>query len=321
MRTRSKIVLALVATMAMIAGVAGFAGAQTGFVEDFEDGDVTGWTWAPDGHNGVIEAVTSPTSPSGGDYVGRVSFNSSCYGPAYPFEPATPDYVSWYFRADGDTGHPSGLAVFLRSTDGPFAQISYHQGELRYRSPGGYTPIMAAATGTWYLIELKDIDWDTDTFDIWVDGVERALGASFMTAGVSDIRLVQNYSCPWATGPSYLDDITIGTPVADADGDGVLDGDDACADTVIPDPTIPTNRLGVNRLALVDGDMIFDTTTPPGAPGGQGLHRSYSLADTAGCNAEQIATAMGLGDGHWKFGLSISAMDEWVSLVTPDPVP
>lgn len=97
----------------------------------------------------------------------------------------------------------------------------------------------------------------------------------------------------------------------DSDGDGVVDPIDACPDTVIPEATVPGVGLGVNRFALVDDDFDFDTTPPEG----EGPGRSYNTADTAGCSCEQIIGALGLGNGHRKFGCSISAMDEWVILV------
>jgi len=114
--------------------------------------------------------------------------------------------------------------------------------------------------------------------------------------------------------------------VADSDGDGVLDGDDVCPDTVIPEG-VPTVRLGVNRFALVDDDGIFDTVTPGGG-GPRGFASAYSMRppgpdvsftieDTAGCSCEQIIEAQGLGQGHVKFGCSIGAMRDWIDLVSP----
>jgi hypothetical protein len=100
--------------------------------------------------------------------------------------------------------------------------------------------------------------------------------------------------------------------ILDSDDDGVPDGDDMCPATVIPE-SVPTVRLGTNRWALVDDDFEFDTI----AAKGKGPGRSYSTADTAGCSCEQIIVAQGLGNGHTKFGCSISAMDDWVDLVTP----
>ncbi len=104
--------------------------------------------------------------------------------------------------------------------------------------------------------------------------------------------------------------LTISRP--DDDGDNVANEDDYCPDTVIPEG-VPTNGLGTNRWALVDSDFNFDTT----APSGNGPGRSYSTSDTAGCSCEQIIEALSLGAGHTKFGCSISAMDDWVELVTP----
>lgn len=98
----------------------------------------------------------------------------------------------------------------------------------------------------------------------------------------------------------------------DIDGDGILNASDICADTVIPDPVIPTVGLLKNRWALADGDGDFDTGVGNGNP----PKRSYSIHDTAGCNAGQIADALNLGQGHYKHGLSNSAMDTWVALVS-----
>ena len=95
----------------------------------------------------------------------------------------------------------------------------------------------------------------------------------------------------------------------DTDGDGVADDADVCPGTVIPEATVPSNRLLVNRFALTDGDTNFDTV----APNGPGPGRSYDTEDTGGCSCEQIIDALGLGGGHARFGCSISAMDEWIA--------
>lgn len=97
----------------------------------------------------------------------------------------------------------------------------------------------------------------------------------------------------------------------DSDDDGVLDGDDVCPGTVIPEG-VPTRELKPNRYALVDEDFIFDTVVPPG--GGPG--ETFTTTDTAGCSCEQIIEALGLGQGHVKFGCSLGAMRNWVDIVS-----
>lgn len=116
----------------------------------------------------------------------------------------------------------------------------------------------------------------------------------------------------YVSSPDHKAYTVIRKVVSDTDGDGVLDDADNCPSTIIPE-SVPTKSLGVNRFALVDGGDVFDTTSP----NGNGPGRSYSTTDTAGCSCTQIIDALGLGKGHTKFGCSISAMDDWVNLVTP----
>ena len=110
-------------------------------------------------------------------------------------------------------------------------------------------------------------------------------------------------------------DLTIIEEVDD-DGDGVLNGDDLCSGTVIPE-SVPTITLRRNRYALVDGDTIFDTNRPPG--GGPG--DVFTTTDTAGCSCEQIIEQLDLGRGHTRYGCSIGAMREWVDLVSTGAAP
>ena len=99
--------------------------------------------------------------------------------------------------------------------------------------------------------------------------------------------------------------------VLDSDGDGVLDDLDACADTVIPEATVPSSgQLNPNHWALLDSDTSFDTVS---RGKGTGPGRSYTTEDTAGCSCEQIIDAQDLGFGHMFAGCSISAMDDWIA--------
>lgn len=149
------------------------------------------------------------------------------------------------------------------------------------------------------------------TGDTGIQGAMVSIPASATSAGTA--RLVFDWTIPENfTGPGafMLDNVQLECVEPDTDGDGVLDVDDVCPDTVIPEG-VPTVRLGTNRFALVDGDGDFDTKSP----NGKGPDLSFTIEDTAGCSCEQIIAAQGLGNGHSKFGCSISAMEDWVALV------
>ncbi len=102
--------------------------------------------------------------------------------------------------------------------------------------------------------------------------------------------------------------LTVVEPI-DTDGDGVFDFADVCPDTVIPEG-VPTQSLGQNRYALVDGDGIFDTNPPPG-----GSPYTFTIEDTAGCSCEQIIEELDLGNAHTRFGCSVERMLFWVDSV------
>jgi hypothetical protein len=97
----------------------------------------------------------------------------------------------------------------------------------------------------------------------------------------------------------------------DVDADGVCDDVDACEGTVYPE-SVPTVELGVNRWVLGPGGGFITRS-----PNGHGPDRSYTIEQTRGCSCAQIIVDMGLGEGHRKFGCSISAMDEWIASFTP----
>ncbi len=100
-------------------------------------------------------------------------------------------------------------------------------------------------------------------------------------------------------------------PGGDADNDGVPDTTDLCPNTVIPEG-VPTNSLGNNRWALVDGDLNFDTRTPRNRP----PSGSYNTTQTGGCSCEQILVEVGGGNGEFRNGCTTRTMDSWVGSVS-----
>jgi hypothetical protein len=64
-------------------------------------------------------------------------------------------------------------------------------------------------------------------------------------------------------------------------------------------PEPKKNRYFVNAAGeFVDGD---------------GNASGYTIADTGGCASQQIIEAAGLGGGQDKFGISKSALEDWIA--------
>jgi hypothetical protein len=101
----------------------------------------------------------------------------------------------------------------------------------------------------------------------------------------------------------------------DFDGDGVLVFDDRCFDTEV-DSSMPRVDLKKHRYAWHgDGDGDGDSVFISGGDNGP----VFTVTDTAGCSAVQIIEQLGLGVGHRKFGLSLSATRMWLELIENGP--
>ena len=205
-----------------------------------------------------------------------------------------------------------------RYSDGEFPILHFLNGSLvsfdffkKRPSPGfrSVSDIFDSSdllSGTWdYDDSFETIPVDDDDDD---DGVpndddlcpDPAMGDAVDAVGCSAAQVDRD-------GDSVCD------PNAVSSGPGICTGYDICPDNTLFEG-VPTVRLNPNHWALIDDDYVFDTVLKGK---GKGPNRSYTIEDTHGCSCEQIIYMQGLGDGHTKFGCSISAMDDWVELVNP----
>lgn len=228
-------------------------------------------------------SVGNGTTPQGGDTY-QVSASSPAGQAVSGFSPFATRING--FDNDGlaiandDLVQPiEALRLLIDGTDNDF-------GNLLFRNDDGDSAVLA-----FDLLSIDTVNSDTDG------------------DGVSDD--VDN--CPSIANPEQADFDYDGLGDAcdpDDDNDGVLDGEDVCAETIIPDRVIPTSgELGTNRYALVDNDTTFDTNAA------QNDGAMYTLADTGGCNATQIADALELGKSHYEKGITRSVLESWIASV------
>lgn len=90
----------------------------------------------------------------------------------------------------------------------------------------------------------------------------------------------------------------------DDDGDGVANDLDLCPGSNFAADTNPSTKQ--NRLwSDAGGAFLF----------GDGTHSGVTLKDTGGCSASQIIEVFALGEGHFKYGISKSAMQQYLESI------
>ncbi|MGQ7848732.1 hypothetical protein ACUNV4_29820 [Granulosicoccus sp. 3-233] len=110
---------------------------------------------------------------------------------------------------------------------------------------------------------------------------------------------------------SFEDDYT----VFDQDGDGVLNDDDVCPYTEIPEQ-VPYSSLRRNRHALTGNGPEF------GAFETSSSRRNYSLEDTSGCSCEQILDRIDSDStSQYNHGCTAPTMIRWERKATDIHVP
>lgn len=259
--------------------------------------DATAWATFCDGSAGYTSDVylsepslqyiaTGHVTPSGTE----VDLGFFVEGQELVFAIYVHDTGLWFYSGPGDRNPDGAVHAAVTDLGGGAFHIGFEDlyggGDLDYNDIN----LVVETVG----IEIDDHDADDDGVKDDLDNCSTVPNSDQADAdddGAGDVC----DACPYDAED-------------DADADGLCGDVDECPDTLLPED-VPTVALGVNRWADVDGDGEFETV----APKGTGPGRAYTIADTDGCSCEQIIDALGLGEGHRKFGCSISAMDEWVA--------
>jgi len=171
------------------------------FPEGFEDGNMQGWY-----HDTEIFSVQS-TTVAKGQYAVEGDMISTERGVKWIGKdlssPQTPDRIQVWMRYDPDT--PSGGIVEFwvdeeatataqsyeaMAAAGVSVNIRIKDGQMWYNS-GSWNSFMSTRAGTWYRVEARNIDYGSNTYDIYVNGTLQKSGAEFRfgVTGVARIRL------------------------------------------------------------------------------------------------------------------------------------
>jgi hypothetical protein len=116
-----------------------------------------------------------------------------------------------YFTKVSTSGVSAAHVEFVVETDGarfdPVLRVTFGETGLGADLPAGERAEVPYVADTWYQVELRDIDWEASTFDLYVDRSAVGVKLPFLTPA-SAVDALHLYS---ASGEStaYLDDIEV----------------------------------------------------------------------------------------------------------------
>jgi hypothetical protein len=167
------------------------------FHEDFEDGDLVGWT---NGTGTYTRTVTSMPGTAGAGtnyslYLAKNGGVSGNYDGVYQLfgSALTPSSVSWWVRIPSSPLYYAGnLALFSSATASTTYQLfrAYFYSASIYVVDGSGTLAQKAYSyNIWYHLEMRNISWLNRTYDLYIDNVLVKSGALLGGSGYSISRI------------------------------------------------------------------------------------------------------------------------------------
>ncbi|HHZ64189.1 MAG TPA: choice-of-anchor D domain-containing protein, partial [Flavobacteriales bacterium] len=184
------------------------------FFDGFEKGNLDNWV----DQGGPYTKQVTTTAPAEGSYCLEMTGNpqnTTQQGVSHTFLASTPEYVGFYIKTSNTARYRSGYVDIGNSTDLDGLLRLYQQYDDIYINGTYFYNI--TTSNQWHHIELRNIDFTSKTYDLYLDGALMIPGQSFYNTGITsidEINLYKYYND--ASSPDvYFDNIQIGLPPAD----------------------------------------------------------------------------------------------------------
>jgi hypothetical protein len=201
-------------------GAAGSSGIQPFFIENFEDGDAVGWN--PVTGTLGASAVTNATAAAGTTY----SFRESG-AQLYRNLPSAAQPTAISFWANASDTQAASISFPGIATINFAAQVNFGPG---YITLGGQPSLFSVQyqVNTWVHVELRNIDWQALTFDVYINGTLASANIPAQLSPTSSIDLTATGAFNWDEIALYQTTCTANHPlcagdvahVCNADGSG-----------------------------------------------------------------------------------------------------
>jgi hypothetical protein len=224
------------------------------FVDDFEDGDISGWT----GDTGALSAQQSTVLTD--DWTGELSSSNSNNVVSSPSVGVSTQKLSFVVQIDGQSANSSEYVFFQpRDSGGSTLEQLYFRdgGPIEWGFDG--TELLASwSVDTRYEVEIFG-QYPTNTVDVDINGTTVGSGLSLSTTvdGWSDVRIA-NYTGETAqTRSAFIDNFNTLYPTISTD---IRDGSDISSH---PAKTSVRARANLSRADTAN-DPSFDSVTVTG---------------------------------------------------------
>lgn len=179
--------------------------ANTIFEEDFEGSGLGSFTNL--NSNNTTTTVRNTGAPQGTQYMEMGGYGFINDGLSGSFSSSTPEYISYRVKDDTYASYHGYVNFGNLNSFGNmeymfYSVMRYNTLRLYYRDiQNNYTTYYNATTtlGNWSRVELKNIDFTSQTFDIYLDGSLVVSGAGFVNTSVTSINEVRVYNSSTAT--------------------------------------------------------------------------------------------------------------------------
>jgi hypothetical protein len=253
----------------------------TVFYDGFESGNWTP-TWSPAGGTYTRSVIT--TSPAVGNYCFTQTGSSGHYtGTMATFTPATPPTLEFWVKTSTTTAANAYLILGDANTStNQGILFSYFTSSGTYRiysgSFGDYS--VPATPNTWIHVELRNINFTTKTYDIWINGVLGQTNFGFRSQSTTSVDRIYLYN--YSAGTAYYDDIIVGgvnLNVTTSQTDVLCFGDSSGTATATANGGFPSYSYIWSNGGT--------TQTLPTVPAGT---YSVTITDSLGCQGVATAT-------------------------------
>lgn len=179
------------------------------FSDGFETGSYTNnWTAA----GGTYTRTVTLANPASGTYAfEQAGVSTHMQGTRATFAPSQPTSVSYYVKTDASATSGGYFVIGDANTTTNFGiYFGYfsNNGNIRIVSNASAIYQQPYTVNTWYKIELRNIDWATKTYDIYINNVLGQANFPFRTQSSNDVDRIYLYNLASMTA-SY-DEVEVG---------------------------------------------------------------------------------------------------------------